>query len=337
MLCKCRAGANETGVDLGHDLSIIIVSYNTRQMLLDCLRSVYASPGQCSLQVIVVDNGSVDGSAGAVRQQYPQATLIESESNLGFSRASNLGMSRADGRYLMLLNSDAEVVGEALGQLLEFADRHPNAGAIGPKLLNSDLTDQGVARSFPTPMAAFFGRKSPLSCFWPNNPFTKRYLLGRYHQGDQPFDVDSLSGACLMVPRKAAEEVGLLDEGYYMYWEDIDWCRRLKGAGWRVCCVPAARVIHHEGQSSHKRRDHLIIEFHRSAYRYYCKHHAPSLWNPLRWVAASALSVRAVALLAWNQVPRSPSRDRLQAPAGVSTRGKQTELCASNHSSRRRP
>lgn len=300
-----------------NDLAIIIVNYNTRDLLDQCLRSVYGSSSRIGFGVIVVDNGSTDGSGQVVRQRYAGTRLLECGRNLGFARANNLGIRHADSRYVLLLNSDTEMSPDGLDHMVQFLDACPKAAVVGPRLLNTDLTDQGVARAFPTPMAVLFGRKTLLTRLWPDNPFSKRYLIGRHYTGADPFEVDSVSGACLMARRAAIEEIGLLDERFFMYWEDIDWCYRFKMAGWKVYCVPRARVIHHEGQSSKRQSSRLTAEFHRSVYRYYCKHHAPSAYHPMRWLALAGLSARAALLIGANL-----ARSRVAARQSVKGKGK---------------
>jgi GT2 family glycosyltransferase len=188
----------------------------------------------------------------------------------------------------------------AIDALVAFLDVTPHAGVSAPLLLNSDMTDQGTARAFPAPANVLFGRKSPLTRLFPSNPWSRRYLVGRTYRGADTFRVDWVSGACMMVRRDAFERAGLLDEGFFMYWEDADWCRRIGREGYGVYCVPRARVIHHEGGSSGRRPAHLVWAFHRSVYRYYTKHDAPQVWNPLRVVAAVGLATRAASIVALN-------------------------------------
>ena len=304
------------------DLSVVVVSYNTRALLDRCLRSVAESGGGLAIETIVVDNGSTDGSLELVRERHAGVQLVASETNLGFSSANNVGMREASGRYILLLNSDAEIAADvdalALRKLADFLDSRLEAGIVGPQLLHSDRSLQGVAKAFPTPLAALFGRKTLATRLWPNNRFSRRYLLERHNDGTEPFEVDSVSGACLMARRAAVQEVGALDEGYFMYWEDVDWCRRFKRAGWKVYCLPEARVVHHEGQSSQRQSDRLIVEFHRSAYRYYCKHHATTILHPMRLLAFVGLVLRAGLLLA----AHLPGRARAPAAtAGSPDRG----------------
>jgi GT2 family glycosyltransferase len=233
-----------------------------------------------------------------VRQNWPDVTVLENGANLGFARATNRALGASTGRYVLLLNSDAEVLDGAVEGLVAFLDANPTAGVAAPQLLNSDLTDQGTARSFPSAAAALFGRKSMLTHKFPTNRWSRRYLVGRTQRGSTPFAVDWVSGACLMVRRSIIDTVGALDEGFFMYWEDADWCRRIGEAGFGVFCVPAARVVHHEGQSSHGRSTRLVWEFHRSVFRYYAKYYTSLGSVLLRPAVAMALAARAAAMIA---------------------------------------
>jgi GT2 family glycosyltransferase len=282
------------------DLSVVVVSYNTRDLLGACLRSVAATVREHTYEVIVADNGSIDNSVQLLQRDWPDVRLLELGANLGFARANNRAIAVSRGRQVLLLNSDTEVLPGAIDALVAFLDVTPHAGVSAPLLLNSDMTDQGTARAIPAPANVLFGRKSPLTRLFPSNPWSRRYLVGRTYRGVDTFRVDWVSGACMMVRRDAFERAGLLDEGFFMYWEDADWCRRIGREGYGVYCVPRARVIHHEGGSSGRRPAHLVWAFHRSVYRYYTKHDAPQVWNPLRVVAAVGLATRAASIVALN-------------------------------------
>ena len=300
------------------DLSVVLVGYNSAPFIGDCIRSVEETV-TCSHEILVVDNASLDGTADAVRRAWPGVLVMCNDENLGFSRASNRGMRAARGRHLLLLNGDATVRPGALDALVEHLDRDPNAGAVAPRLLNPDGTDQGTARSVPTPAAAILGRRSPLTRLFPGNRWSRRYLEGRDRRGPEPFGVDWVSGACLMVPQRVADEVGLLDEGFFMYWEDADWCRRIRGAGYTVACVPAAEVVHAEGGSRRGWPARQVRHFHRSAYRYYAKHHAAGARVVLRPVAAAALALRALAVVSLSAFKQAASP---RAPRGTGSGGR---------------
>lgn len=236
-----------------------------------------------------------------VRKDFPQVRLIENSENVGFARGNNLGMKKARGKYILLLNSDTKVIGVALEKLVLFLDSHPKVAVASPRLVYPDLSDQGAARTFPTPINAFYGRRSLLTRFFPNNRFSKKYLVSRMHTTNVPFEVDWVSGACLMVRKNVIEEIGPLDEKFFMYWEDVDLCFRIKQKGWKVICDPEAIVIHYEGKST-RRKDNsrLIVEFSRSAYRFFRKHRTRSFFEIMNFVAIFGLTLRTIVLLALN-------------------------------------
>jgi N-acetylglucosaminyl-diphospho-decaprenol L-rhamnosyltransferase len=295
------------------DVSILVVSYNTRDLLSACLRTLSEAVAPFSHEVIVADNASSDGSVAMLRREWPNVSVIEMGANTGFARATNRAMAASSGRYVLLLNSDTEASPGSIGKLIAFLDGSPAAAVAAPQLLNSDLTDQGTARAFPTASAFLFGRKALLTKLFPRNPWTRRYMVGRERRDGQPFRIDWVSGACLLARRSAVNRVGMLDEGFFMHWEDADWCHRMIDAGYDVYCVPSARVVHHEGQSERRfggveRRERvgrpaqLVWVFHESAYRYVTKHIAPQPWHPLRPIAAAGLRGRALAIIAANAV-----------------------------------
>ena len=252
------------------DLSVIIVSWNVRELLTRCLASLRAA-GIGSWEIIVVDNASSDGSAAMVRQHFPQVRLIANDSNLGFTHGNNQGLAASQGRYVLLLNPDTEVVGEAVATLLTFLDAHPDVGVVGPQLRYPDGSIQPSRRRFPT-LATAFVESTVLQPL-----FAGSRLLRRYYVADRPDDVtqdvDWLVGACLLVRREAIAQAGPLDEGFFMYAEELDWCRRIKQAGWRIVYLPAAQVIHYEGKSSEQNLAARDIRFHSSKVRYFRQHH----------------------------------------------------------------
>jgi N-acetylglucosaminyl-diphospho-decaprenol L-rhamnosyltransferase len=303
------------------DLSVLVVTYNSRPFVGDCIDAVEQTLRAHTYEIIVVDNDSHDGTAPLVRKEYPGVHLIEMRRNVGFSAANNRAIEVSSGRHVVLLNGDALVLPGALDTLVEFLDEHPEAGIVAPALENPDGSDQGTARSFPTPAVALFGRRSPLTRAFPHNRFSTRYMAGRGHQGAQPFQVDWVSGACLMTRRTLLERVGKLDEGFFMYWEDADLCRRVKLSGLGVWCVPDARVVHCEGGSRRGWPARQVRHFHRSAYRYYAKHHLTGRRRALRPIAASALAGRAAFVITCDAV-RSPGHIRSTSDhAATSVRG----------------
>lgn len=233
------------------------------------------------VETIVVDNGSIDASVEMVREDFLDVHLIANENNRGFPAANNQGIAVAEGRYVLLLNPDTEVVGDALATLVTFADAHPDVAIVGPQLLNPDGTVQSSRRRLPTLLTAVF------ESTW-LEPWAPRRLLEHYRVSDQPDDViqdvDWITGAAMLARREAIEEVGLLDEGFFMYSEELDWCKRFLEAGWRVVYLPAAQIIHHVGKSSEQVVAARHIYFQTSKVRYFRKHQSPLAAGILRWV-----------------------------------------------------
>ncbi len=241
------------------DLAIIIVNYNTRDLLRACLRSVYASEGDFSYHVTVVDNASQDGSMEMVEQEFPQARAIRAPKNGGFAYANNIGL-RAYGfgenrpmeelpRYALLLNPDTELPSTALAEMLALMDARPDIGASGPRLILPDGSlDKACRRAFPSP-TSFIYRGLGLSKLFPHNPRFAQYNL-TYLPEDQETEVDSVVGAFMLVRRQALEAAGLLDESFFMYGEDLDWAFRIKQAGWKIWYYPQVIVYHHKGAAS---------------------------------------------------------------------------------------
>jgi len=229
-------------------LSIVIVNWKSADFLRKCLQSIFANAGDLSLEVIVVDNASFDGSAELVEREFPGVHFVQSKENLGFAGANNLGVRSANGRNLLFLNPDTEVIGTALERMSSFLDATPNAGAVGCKLLNTDGTVQtSCIQPFPTILnqaldTEFLRKMFPKSRLWGMEP-----LLGD-PQG--PSEVEMISGACLLIRRHVFEQVGCFDTKYFMYTEDVDLCYKVWRAGWKNYYVSSATVTHHGGRSS---------------------------------------------------------------------------------------
>lgn len=274
-------------------LSIIIVNWNVRDLLRECLRSIETGKGGLSLEIIVVDSASSDDSVAMVLSEFPSVRLIPCTENVGFPRGNNIGLREASGDYLLLLNPDTVVVADALAVLVSYLQANPNVGAVGPQLLNPDGSVQSSRRRFPTTATGFF-ESTWLEGLAPG-------VLRRYYALDLPddatADVDWLTGACIMVPRSTYEVVGGMDEGYFMYSEELDWCRRIKESGRRVVYYPVAQVIHHVGKSSEQAVTARHINFNRAKLRYFRKYHG-------RFMAAG-LRVFLLAGYAWQIVLES--------------------------------
>ena len=246
-------------------VSIVIVNWNTREMLGDCLASVCQTAGHLEMEVLVVDNGSTDGSAEMVRASFPQVHLIENADNVGFAQANNQAVRESNGRYVVLLNSDTEVHPGALERLVQFMDLDPEAGGCGPRLLNADGSLQASCHPMLTPGREFW-RLVFLERLWRRATYPQ-------HRWDveAPRQVEVIKGACLLLRRKALEQVGPLDEQYFMYTEEMDLCYRLAQAGWELWWVPQAVVTHHGEASSKQVREAMYVQLYRSKVQFYRK------------------------------------------------------------------
>ncbi len=251
----------------------MVVSYNTRDLLRACLTSVISTMSStANYEVFVVDNASVDGSAAMVRDSFPRVRLMVNRKNRGFAAANNQAIGESSGRYVILLNPDTVVRDGALERMATFMEGHPNVGVVGPRLVFPDGSFQHSAFTFPTLPMIF------LDLFPVNHRVINSRLNGRYprslYEAGEPFPIDHPLGAGLMVMQRTIEEVGLLDERFFMYCEEIDWCMRIKEAGWRIICFPRAEIVHHVGQSTKQFRADMFVELHKSRYRLYEKHYS---------------------------------------------------------------
>jgi GT2 family glycosyltransferase len=294
------------------DLAIIIVNFNTRDYLRNCLTSIYNSRGDFTFEACVVDNASVDGSVDMVRAEFSQTRVIESPINGGFSYANNLGL-RAYGfvthtvsnamayfssdngsnlpRYVLLLNPDTVVPPEGLAKMLGFMDGRPEVGVAGPRLVLEDGSlDLACRRSFPTPQIALY-RMVGLSKLFPRHPRFGRYNL-TYLDPERVTEVDSVVGAFMLVKREAIRQAGLLDEAFFMYGEDLDWAYRITQAGWKVYYNPEVTVLHVKRAAS-RHSPRAEREFYRAMRIFYYKHYAHSTPFWLHWLVLFGIDVRA--------------------------------------------
>jgi len=262
-------------------LAVVIVSWNVRGLLTACLRSLLADLASTDLatEVWVVDNASSDGTPQMVEEAFPDVHLIASRENLGFVRGNNRALNEILDReappvdYFWLLNPDTEVQPGATAALVAALEANPKAGIVGPKLLYPDGSLQHSAFRFPGLIQLLF-EFLPLPARLYDTPLNGRYPRRRY-EGSQPFAVDHPLGASMLVRAEAIADVGLMDEDFFMYCEEIDWCWRMRETGWRALCAPAAHVIHHAGQSSGQIRTASFINLWKSRARLYTRHYTP--------------------------------------------------------------
>jgi len=281
------------------DLGIVIVNYNVRDLLRDCLESVYASQGEFVFEVCVVDNGSTDGSADMVEAEFPQARLIRAE-NRGYAAGNNLGFREfgfgqtgqaglSAPLYALLLNPDTVLSPSALADMLAFMDEHTQAGVAGPRLVREDGSlDRACRRSFPTPEVAFY-RIFGLSKLFPKSRRFGRYNL-TYLLPDVTTEVDSVVGAFMLIRREALDQVGLLDEQFFMYAEDLDLCYRIKEQDWQVWYNAAVTVLHYKGQSSRQRSTFANVKFYETMRLFHDKHFKEKTFFLVNWLIYAAVA-----------------------------------------------
>lgn len=286
------------------DLSVTICSWNTRGDLETTLRSIEAVRDEASLEVLVVDNSSEDGSQEMVERLFPWVTLHKMNINLGFGKGHNYAMARSTGAVIMPLNSDTVVHEGALRELVNFLRSNPDVGIVGPRLLNPDGTLQYSCRRFPTPAAAIF-RNTPLGRLFPNTKFVRDYLMLSWDH-EEPRDVDWVSGAAFCMRRDLYDKIGGFDEQFFMYLEDVDICFRTHEAGYRVVYLPSAKITHAIGRSTDQVANQMINQFHNSMKLFYKKHYLKNVALPLRPVVLALgsclLWMRKTALISKNKM-----------------------------------
>ncbi len=285
-------------------LAIVILNYNRADLLADCLASIYAAPARATLAVWVVDNNSSDDSVAMVQGRFPQVRLIVSPINGGFAHGNNQALRAiladpAPPDYLMLLNNDTIVPAGALAGLVEYLETHPAVGCVGPKLLLPDGTlDLACRRSFPTPEVAFY-RMTGLARLFPNSPRFGRYNL-TYLSPDRETEVDAIVGACMLLRHSVVAEIGLLDEQFFMYGEDLDWCYRIKQYGWKIVYYPGVVIHHHKRAASTRRALPSIRAFYDAMRIFHRKYYAATTLAPLNLLIEAGITVKELLALGRN-------------------------------------
>lgn len=313
------------------DLSVLIVNWNVAPLLRRCLASIIASPGVTldpagpgiHTEIIVVDNASSDESQAMLAREFPEVKVIANDVNVGFTRANNQGLRVARGRAVLFLNPDTELIGNALPTMVRYLEDHPDVGVVGPQLRYSDGRVQSSRRRFPT-LATAFLESTLIQQWWPDNAVARRYYVAD-RPDDQVQDVDWVMGACFLARRQTIDQVGGFDERFFMYSEELDWCRRTRAAGWRVVYLPTAQVVHHEGKSSEQAVAARHIHFNTSKVLYFRKYHGRAAaelvrvfllatfvyqWGEeaLKWLIGHRRPLRAQRMAAYGAVLRSGLR-----------------------------
>lgn len=288
-------------------IDIIIINHNSTGHLIHCLQSIRKAVNGYRLSVFVQDNASSDHIAslsGYGRASFPEDMFLTVNThNLGFARAVNQALAQGNGKYAVLLNPDTRLTSAFFESTFQFMETHPDVGILGPRILNSDGSLQNSARAFPNPLTALFGRTAVLSRLFPDNPLTRRNLVSLCSDGKTEMEADWVSGACMVVRREAIATVGPMDERFFMYWEDADWCRRMWQKGWRVVYFPEVAVFHEVGGSSRNSACRSALEFHKSVYRLFEKYAMPPL-SFLKPFVIAGLSLRLSIILLTHWINR---------------------------------
>ena len=276
-------------------VSALIVSHNGKEVLLQCLRAFYAT-ADVPVEAVIVDNASTDGSAAAVAAEFPKATVLIQQKNLGYGRAANVGLERCKSRFVLLLNPDITMDPQVVGRLADFLLTRPDAGAVGPRVLMPDGSrDPDARRSFPVPRTLLY-RSVGLSRLFPKSPRFGRYNMGHLAESDV-HEMDAGTKDCLMLRMAAIDRIGFFDPRYFMFGEDIDLCYRLKLGGWKVFYLPTATAVHQKRAATSEAQRVALYQRHRSMWTYHFKHHAEGVsafgnglvWAQIwgHWVASS--------------------------------------------------
>ncbi|WP_242967905.1 glycosyltransferase family 2 protein [Tepidibacter mesophilus] len=287
------------------DVSIIIVNFKTYELTKQTVNSILSKNHYINYEIILVDNNSSDESIEKLEVDFKQQIenrlikTIKNDSNLGFSKANNIGIRKSEGEYVLILNSDTVVVEDCLDRCIEYIKKDSNIGALGSKVVLPDGNlDKPCKRGFPTPKASLCYMLK-LDKLYPNKKSFGEYNL-TYLSEDDINEVDSLVGAFMIIPRRVIDEVGMLDEDFFMYGEDIDWCYRIKKAGYKIIYYPKSQIIHYKGSSAKKKRFKTIYEFHRAMYLFYNKHYKSKYSILTTLLVYSGISFRLILTLLIN-------------------------------------
>lgn len=282
-------------------ISIVIVNWRTPELLRGCLNALGNDEHKDSFELYVVDNASGDESLSILSNEFSYVNVLVNEDNVGFSKACNQVIPKAKGEYVLLLNPDTVVIDNAVSKMAAFLDNNPEYGAVGPKILNEDGTLQlACRRAFPSPAAAFF-RLTYLSKLFPGHPLFAKYNM-TYIDPEKAASVDALSGSCMMVRKNVIDKIGLLDEDIFMFGEDIDWCWRIKQAGWQIFYNPQAVIYHSHGAASRLRPIGTTFDLHTGMEVFYRKHLAQNYWPIFNQLVYITIRLRALIFVMVNLI-----------------------------------
>ena len=288
-----RPGIQGYPMDNQSTLAIIIISFNVRKLLQECLESIYRETRRTRFEIWVIDNYSRDDSVSMLKETFPEVHLIENKENLGFTRANNQAIARCRSDLVLLLNPDTLIQDGALDKMVQFMDEHPEVGVSGCRVENPDGSLQlACRRSIPTPQVAFY-RLTGLSRLFPHSQVMARYNL-TYLDPNQPHEVDAVSGAFLLIRKSVVDQIGMLDETFWIFGEDIDWCIRAQKAGWKVMYYPEAHILHYKGIGCSTNSRKTSYEFYRAMYLFHRKHFAKDYSALTNFFVYAGIGVKAL-------------------------------------------
>ncbi|MHA1855125.1 MAG: glycosyltransferase family 2 protein [Promethearchaeota archaeon] len=293
---------------MGKTLSIIIVSYNTRELLINCIRSIYQNTKKLDFEIIVIDNHSNDGSQKAIRKYFENVILISNSKNRGFARANNQGIEISKGKYVLLLNSDTLVINNALKKLVNFLERNSDAGIVGPKVLNEDRSIQTSFGKFPT-----IKSEMARSLLLESRIQQKNFSSDKRLKEKIPFEVDWVSGCCLLIRRKVYDQIGGMDEKFFLFNEEVDWCLRASKQGWKTYYHPDAKIIHFGSRSVVKNYYAFIASRYESRLIFVQKHFNMQRQLLFRIVVIMALTIRIILTPVFKFSGKKEQKDRFRA------------------------
>ncbi len=270
-------------------LSVVIVTWNSRNHIAPCLTSLMKQVDEPSMEIVVVDNGSQDGTKDLIRRQFSSVRLLTNERNEGFTRACNRGLAESQGQYVLLLNPDTVPLSGSLSRMIQYMEIHAEVGALGPQLLFPDGRVQPSCRQFPD-YRLMLWEFTGLRLIFPGSRIFGAWRMS-YFQHRQPRSVDQPMGACLLLRRSALEAIGTLDERFEMFFSDVDLCHRLKTAGWEIIFLPSAQVVHWLGSSVRQAQGRMLLASHRDCYRYFKKQRRKLRDYPASWILGLGLAV----------------------------------------------
>lgn len=283
-------------------MDVIIVNYKSTHQLLRCLESFAGERAQNRVKVIIQDNSTNNG-IGLIERKFPEVKIRHSGRNLGFAAAANIALEESDAPYVTMLNPDTIVLRNFFETMLSYMENNGSVGVAGPAILNPDGSIQGSARSFPNALTGLFGRNSILTKLYPKNRISRANVLTDRSDGGSPREVDWVSGACMVIRREAIDQVGPLDERFFLYWEDADWCMRMHQKGWKVIYFPEPRVVHYVGVSSSTRVSRSLVDFHKSAFKLFYKY-SKGWMRALSPLVTAALVSRLILAFIMNKTGR---------------------------------